>query len=60
MTEPDYQQILKNLDTISQLTIEEVNNLQRLLDKRAYEIKSIPPRIHILDNPDNIKVSKRK
>jgi hypothetical protein len=60
MNEPNYEQILKNQDIISQLTLEEVNNLQRLLDKREYQLKAVPPEKHILDNPDNIKVSKRK
>ena len=60
MTEPDYKQILKNEDTISQLSLEEVQNLQRLLSKREIEIKGKKPEYHILDNPNNIRVSKGK
>ena len=60
MTEPDYKQILKNQDTISQLSLEDVQNLQRLLFKREIEIKGKEPEYHILDDPDNIRVSKQK
>lgn len=60
MTEPDYKQILKNLDTISQLSLEEVKTLQGLLYKRANEIKRKEPEYHILNDPDNIRVLKRK
>ena len=60
MTEPDYKQILKNLDTISQLSLEDVQNLQRLLFKREIEIKGKEPEYHILNDPDNIRVSKQK
>lgn len=60
MTEPDYKQILKNEDTILQLSLEEVQNLKRLLYKREIEIKGTKPKYHILNDPDNIKVSKQK
>jgi hypothetical protein len=60
MTEPDYKQILKNQDTISQLSLEDVKTLQGLLFKREYELKAKPPERHILDNPENIKVSMEK
>ena len=58
MTEPDYKQILKNQDIINQLSLEEVKNLQRLLNNREFQIKGKTPEFHILDNPDNIKISK--
>ena len=60
MTEPDYKQILKNQDLISNLTLKEVENLERLLFKRKRELEEIRPDWHILDNPDNIKVSKQE
>lgn len=59
MTELDYKQIIKNQDIISQLSLEEINDLQILLDKRKYDLKPKPPKYHILHNPDNIKVSKK-
>jgi hypothetical protein len=60
MTEPDYKQILKNQDTISQLSLEDVKTLQGLLFKREYELKAKPPERHILDDPENIKASIKK
>jgi hypothetical protein len=60
MTEPDYKQILKNQDTISQLSLEDVKTLQGLLCKREFELKAKPPERHILDDPENIKVSMEK
>jgi hypothetical protein len=60
MTEPNYEQILKNQDLISQLSLEEITNFQKLLAERKYELKLKPPEFHILNNPDNIKVSGRK
>ena len=60
MTEPNYEQILKNQDLISQLSLEEITNLQKLLAERKYKLKLKPPEFHILNNPDNIKVSGRK
>jgi hypothetical protein len=60
MTEPNYEQILKNQDLISQLNLDEIDNFQKLLAKRKYELKLKPPKFHILNNPDNIKVSGRK
>jgi len=60
MTEPDYKQILKNQDTISQLSLEDVKTLQGLLYKREYEFKTKSPERHILDDPENIKVSMEK
>ena len=60
MTEPNYEQILKNQDLISQLSLEEITNFQKLLAERKYKLKLKPPEFHILNNPDNIKVSGRK
>jgi hypothetical protein len=60
MTEPNYEQILKNQDLISQLNLEEIDNFQKLLAERKYKLKLKPPEFHILNNPDNIKVSGRK
>lgn len=60
MTEPDYKQILKNEDTISQLSLEEIRNLKTLIFKREREIKGKEPEYHILNDPDNIRVFKRK
>ena len=60
MTEPDYKQILKNQDIISQLSLEDVKTLQGLLHKRQYELKAKPPERHILDDPENIKASTKK
>ena len=60
MTEPDYKQILKNEDTISQLSLEEIRNLKTLIFKRETEIKGKVPEYHILNDPDNIRVFKRK
>ena len=60
MTEPNYEQILKNQDLISQLNLEEIDNFQKLLAERRYKLKLKPPEFHILNNPDNIKVSGRK
>ena len=60
MTEPDYKQILKNQDLISNLSIEEVENLERLLFRRKRELEEKHPDWHILDNLDNIKVSKQE
>jgi hypothetical protein len=60
MTEPNYEQILKNQDLISQLNLEEIDNFQKLLAERRYKLKLKPPEFHILNNPNNIKVSGRK
>jgi restriction endonuclease S subunit len=60
MTEPDYKQILKNQDLISNLSIEEVERFERLLFRRKRELEEKHPDWHILDNPDNIKVSKQE
>jgi len=60
MTEPNYEQILKNQDLISQLNLEEIDNFQKLLAERRYKLKPKLPEFHILNNPDNIKVSGRK
>ena len=60
MTVPDYKQILNNQNIINQLSLEEIKNLQRLLNNRELQIKGKPPEFHILNNPNNIEVSKNK
>ena len=57
MTKFNYEELS---NTISQLTIEEVNELKQLLNTREYNLKTKPPEYHINHNPDNIKVSKSK
>ena len=57
MTKFNYEE-LSNI--ISQLTIEEVNQVKQLLNTRKSNLKAKPPEYHILDNPDNIKVTKSK
>ena len=59
MTELNYNQILKNQDTISKLTLDEVRKLKHELQKREYELKTNPPTYHMLNDPDNIKISTR-
>jgi len=59
MTELNYNQILKNQDTISKLTLDEVRQLKDELQKREYELKTTPPAYHMLYDPDNIKISTR-
>jgi hypothetical protein len=57
MTKFNYEELS---NTISQLTIEEVNQVKQLLNTRKFNLETKPPEYHILDNPDNIKVSKSK
>jgi len=56
MSELDYNQILKNQDAISKLTLEEVRQLKNDLNVRLLELKTQPPKYHILNDPDNIKI----
>ena len=57
MTKFNYEELS---NVISQLTIEEVNEVKQLLNTRKSNLEAKPPEYHILDNPDNIKVSKSK
>jgi hypothetical protein len=55
----NYKELLQDEDALSKLTLDEVKELQNRLYTRQEQLKPRPPKFHILDNPDNIKVSER-
>jgi hypothetical protein len=55
----NYKELLQDEDALSQLTLDEIKQLRNRLYVRQEQLKPRPPKFHILDNPDNIKVSER-
>jgi hypothetical protein len=55
----NYKELLQDEDALSKLTLEEIKELQRKLYDRQEQLKPKPPEFHIVNNPDNIKVSER-
>lgn len=56
----NYEEILKNHDLISNLTLAEIEELQEKLAEQKHKLKSKPPEYHMMCNPDNIQVTKKK
>jgi hypothetical protein len=55
----NYKELLQDEDALSKLTLEEVKELQNRLNICWQQLKPKSPEFHILNDPDNIKVSER-